>query len=75
MDESPGVATLHTAIVLLYLCSHTTIHVSSYTCVLILLYTAMDERPGVATPHTAVCVLILLCMCPHNTVCVSPRRF
>jgi hypothetical protein len=54
----------HTAI-----CPHTTIHVSSYycICVLILLY---------ARPRTAICVLLILCvlillyMCPHTSTCV-----
>ena len=49
--------------ILLYMCPHTPIYVSSYfyICVLILLYMC---------PHTTICVLILLCMCPHTTMCV-----
>ncbi len=57
---------------LLYMCPHTTTHVSScyYICVLILLYMC---------PHTAIyvssyyntCVLMLLYMCPHTTIYVS----
>jgi hypothetical protein len=50
--------------VLLYMWPHTTIYVSSYccVCVLILLYMC---------PHTTICVLILLHMCPHTTIYVS----
>ncbi len=56
----------HTAIYVssyFYMCPHTTIYVSSYfyMCVLILLYTC---------PHTPICVLILLCVCPHTAIYV-----
>jgi hypothetical protein len=46
------------------MCPHTTVCVSSYycICVLILLY---------VSSYYCVCVLILLCMCPHTTVYMS----
>ncbi len=46
----------HMLYVLLYMCPHTAIYVSSccYMC-----------------PHTAICVLILLLMCPHAAIYVS----
>ncbi len=60
------------ALMLLYMCPHTAIYVSSYCyiCVLILLYMC---------PHTAlyvssccsICVLLLLYMCPHTAIYVS----
>ena len=45
-------------LILLYICPHTTICVSS--CVLIYM-----------CPHSTSCVLILLYMCPHTTIYVS----
>ena len=56
-------------LILLYVVAYC--YVSSYVCVLILLYAAMEERPGVATPLTAVyvfayyyvCVLMILHVC------------
>ena len=63
---------------LLYVCPHTTVHVSSYycRCVLILLYMSPHLLTG---PQTAIyvssyyyiCVFILLYMCPHATIYVS----
>jgi hypothetical protein len=44
--------------VLLYMCPHTTIHMST-------------ERGGVGSGrHSTICVLILQDMCPHTTICV-----
>jgi hypothetical protein len=43
-------------LILLYMCPHTTVYVSSYYYM---------------CPHTTICFLILLCMCPHTTVYVS----
>jgi hypothetical protein len=52
------------ALILRYVCPHTTICVPSYydMCVLILRYMC---------PHTTTCVLILRYMCPHTTIYVS----
>ncbi len=43
-------------LILLYMCPHTAIHVSSY-CYM--------------CPYCYTCILILLCMCPHTAVYVS----
>ncbi len=59
--------------ILLYLCPHTAIPVSSYhyICVLILLYMCPHTTLYVS-PYYYTCVLILLHMCPHTTIHVSP---
>ena len=44
-------------LIILYLCSHTTVYVSSYYYI------------GVR-PHTTSCV-ILLCVCPNTTICAG----
>jgi hypothetical protein len=63
--------------ILLYMCPHTTIYVSSYCyiCVLILLYghTYSSIRTHMCKCGNIllhICVLILLYMCPHTTICV-----
>ena len=50
--------------ILLYVCPHTTICVSAYydMCVLMLLCVCH---------YATMCVLILLCVCPHTTMSVS----
>ena len=63
-------------LILLYMCPHTAMCVSSccYICVLMLLYMC---------PHTAICVssycymcvLMLLYVCPHAAICVSLSYF
>jgi hypothetical protein len=56
--------------VLLYMCPHTTIYVSSYyyICVLILRYMCAEmEQPLM---HQQ-CVLILLYMCPHTAIYIT----
>ena len=60
------------------MCPHTTIYVSSYYCVLILLY--MCPHTTVSSyycmcPHTTICVLILLYLCPHTTISVSSNYY
>jgi hypothetical protein len=48
-------------LILLYVCPHTTVHVSSYSYM---------------CPHPTTCVRILLYMCPHtNTICVLILRY
>jgi hypothetical protein len=42
-------------LILLYMCPHTTIYVSSYNYM---------------CPHATICVSSYDCMCPHTTVCV-----
>jgi hypothetical protein len=62
-----------------YVCLHTTMYVSSYygICVLILLYmcpqTAIyaGDAGNAAYSCCYICALILRCMCPHTTVYVS----
>jgi hypothetical protein len=62
----------------LYMCPHTSLYVSSYLhiSVLIPLYTC--PRTSICAvpsylyvcPHTALCVLIPLYTCPHTSLCV-----
>jgi hypothetical protein len=71
-EEPPAAApSCVCVLILLYMCPHTTIYVSShyYICVLILLY--MCPQYYYMCPHTTICVLILLYMCPHTTINVS----
>jgi hypothetical protein len=55
-------------LILLYMCLHTAIYVSSYYYVC---HTTMYVSSYYyMCPHTTICVLILQCMCPHTTICV-----
>ncbi len=61
-------------LILLYMCPHTTIYVSSWrrrtlTTKITLLRLKLRVVPCMQVAHT--CVLILLYMCPHNTTYVS----
>ncbi len=60
-------------LILVHMCSHTTIYVSSYyyICVPILVYVSSARRRRFARrPHATICALRLLCMCPHTTIYV-----
>jgi hypothetical protein len=68
-----------------YMCPHTTIYVSSYYCICVLIRTSLSAPEGPHSDQTTVyvssyyyiCVLILqyvssyYCMCPHTTIYVS----
>ncbi len=58
-------------LMLLYMCPHATIYVSSYyyVCVLILLYMCPHTIMCVSS-YCYICVLILLYVCPHSAIYV-----
>jgi hypothetical protein len=76
--RKPGIYfCVSSVLMLLYMCPHTTICVSSHycICVLILLYMCPHTTAVYLAPHTTICVsshycicvLTLLYMCPHTS--------
>jgi hypothetical protein len=63
---------LSSVLILLHICPHTAVYVSSYCCVCVLILLHICPHTAVyVSSYCCVCVLILLCMCPHTAVYVS----
>ena len=86
VEEESELSKYVCVLILLYMCPHTAIFVSSYCCICFLILLCMCPHSAIFVssnccrcPHTAVyvssycciCVHILLYMCPHAAIYVS----